>query len=99
MIARRVGASGRTSAYVQGRSASVADLKLLGTRLLAFFGQHEHRRLTLGSAQLDILDGFAGAEHLELREAYRTRTARCATPSGSSPTWPTARAPASGTST
>ncbi len=71
VIARRVGSSGRTSAYVQGRSASVADLKLLGTRLLAFFGQHEHRRLTLGSAQLDILDGFAGPDHLELREAYR----------------------------
>ena len=71
VIARRVGSSGRTSAYVQGRSASVADLKLLGTRLLAFFGQHEHRRLTLSSAQLDILDGFAGADHLELREAYR----------------------------
>ena len=71
VIARRVGSSGRTSGYVQGRSASVADLKLLGTRLLAFFGQHEHRRLTLGSAQLDILDGFAGPDHLELREAYR----------------------------
>ncbi len=71
VIARRVGSSGRTSAYVQGRSASVADLKLLGTRLLAFFGQHEHRRLTLSSAQLEILDGFAGEEHLELREAYR----------------------------
>ena len=71
VLARRVGASGRTSAYVQGRSATAADLRLLGTRLLAFFGQHEHRRLTLGSVQLDILDGFAGAEHLELRERYR----------------------------
>ncbi|MDQ3758452.1 MAG: DNA repair protein RecN [Actinomycetota bacterium] len=71
VIARRVGASGRTSAYVQGRSANVADLRLLGARLLAFFGQHEHRRLTLASAQLDVLDGFAGADHLELRDSYR----------------------------
>lgn len=71
IVARRVGSSGRTSAYVQGRSASAADLKLLGTRLLAFFGQHEHRRLTLASAQLDVLDGFAGQGHLELRERYR----------------------------
>lgn len=71
ILARRVGASGRTSAYVQGRSATAADLRLLGTRLLAFFGQHEHRRLTLGSAQLEILDGFAGSGHLELRERYR----------------------------
>ena len=71
VLARRVATSGRTSAYVQGRSATVGDLKLLGTRLLAFFGQHEHRRLTLGSAQLDVLDGFAGRGHLELRERYR----------------------------
>ena len=34
-------------------------------------GQHEHRRLTLGSAQLDVLDGFAGEDHLALRGSYR----------------------------
>jgi DNA repair protein RecN (Recombination protein N) len=71
VLARRVSAGGRTSAYIQGRSANVADLRALGSRLLAFYGQHEHRRLTLASAQLDVLDGFAGAEHLELRERYR----------------------------
>ena len=71
VLARRVGAGGRTSAYVQGRSANVADLRALGSRLLAFYGQHEHRRLTLASAQLDVLDGFAGEKHLGLREDYR----------------------------
>ena len=70
VLGRRVSASGRTSAFVAGRSATGADLKLLGGRLLAFFGQHEHRRLTISSAQLEILDGFAGAEHLELRRGY-----------------------------
>ena len=62
VLARRVSAGGRTSAYVQGRSANVADLRALGSRLLAFYGQHEHRRLTLASAQLDVLDGFAGPD-------------------------------------
>jgi DNA repair protein RecN (Recombination protein N) len=70
-LGRRVGASGRTSAFVGGRSASAADLQLLGSRLLAFYGQHEHRKLTLASAQLEILDGFAGPEHLGLRREYR----------------------------
>ena len=70
-LGRRVGTSGRTSAFVAGRSASAADLQLLGSRLLAFYGQHEHRKLTLASAQLEILDGFAGAEHLERRREYR----------------------------
>jgi DNA repair protein RecN (Recombination protein N) len=71
VLARRVAAEGRTSAYVQGRSANVGDLRALGSRLLAFYGQHEHRRLTLASAQLDVLDGFAGEKHLALRESYR----------------------------
>jgi DNA repair protein RecN (Recombination protein N) len=71
VLGRRVSAGGRTSAFVAGRAATAADLKLLGGRLLAFFGQHEHRRLTISSAQLEILDGFVGAEHLEVRREYR----------------------------
>jgi DNA repair protein RecN (Recombination protein N) len=78
VLGRRVSASGRTSAFVAGRAATAADLKLLGGRLIAFFGQHEHRRLTISSAQLEILDGFAGAEHLELRTAYREAHRDCA---------------------
>jgi DNA repair protein RecN (Recombination protein N) len=70
-IGRRVSASGRTSAFLAGRSASAPELQLLGSRLLAFYGQHEHRKLTLSGAQLETLDGFAGAEHLERRAAYR----------------------------
>jgi DNA repair protein RecN (Recombination protein N) len=71
VLGRRVSSGGRTSAFVAGRAATAADLKLLGGRLLAFFGQHEHRRLTISSAQLEVLDGFAGAEHLETRWLYR----------------------------
>src|SRR5918994_680723 len=67
VLARRVSAEGRTRAFVQGRSATAADLQALGGRLVAFFGQHEHRRLTLASAQLDLLDGFCGRGQLELR--------------------------------
>jgi DNA repair protein RecN (Recombination protein N) len=76
-LGRRVSASGRTSAFVAGRAASAADLKLLGGRLLAFYGQHEHRRLTIGSAQMDVLDGFAGAGHLALRDRYRDAHREC----------------------
>jgi DNA repair protein RecN (Recombination protein N) len=70
-IGRRVSASGRTSAFLAGRSASAPELQALGSRLLAFYGQHEHRKLTLAGAQLETLDGFAGEEHLERRRAYR----------------------------
>src|SRR4051812_1011014 len=70
VLGRRVGAEGRTRAFVQGRSASAADLRELGGRLLSFYGQHEHRRLTLSSAQLDILDAFCGSAHADARAKY-----------------------------
>jgi DNA repair protein RecN (Recombination protein N) len=62
ILARRVGADGRTRAYLNGRSATVTDLRDIGARLLAFYGQHEHRKLTLSAAQLEILDGICGPE-------------------------------------
>jgi DNA repair protein RecN (Recombination protein N) len=71
VLGRRVSAGGRTSAFVAGRAATAADLKALGGRLLAFFGQHEHRKLTISSAQMEVLDGFAGPKHLALRDEYR----------------------------
>ncbi len=77
VLGRRVSAGGRTSAFVGGRSASAAELKLLGGRLLAFFGQHEHRKLTISSAQTDVLDGFVGAEQLALRERYGEAHREC----------------------
>jgi DNA repair protein RecN (Recombination protein N) len=77
VLGRRVSSSGRTAAFLAGRAASAADLKLLGGRLLAFYGQHEHRKLTISSAQMEVLDGFAGADHLALRERYREAHREC----------------------
>jgi DNA repair protein RecN (Recombination protein N) len=76
VLARRVSAQGRTRAFVQGRAATAADLAALGGRLVAFFGQHEHRRLTVASAQLDLLDGFGGREQLALRARLADAHAR-----------------------
>ena len=70
VLARRVTAAGRTRAYLQGRSATAAELGAVGSRLLAFFGQHEHRRLVLASAQLEILDAWCGEEHLARRRRF-----------------------------
>jgi DNA repair protein RecN (Recombination protein N) len=67
VLARRIGADGRTRALVNGRAAPVGDLRELAEPLIAFYGQHEHRRLTLTGAQLEILDGFCGAAQLGRR--------------------------------
>jgi DNA repair protein RecN (Recombination protein N) len=66
-VGRRVTPEGRTRAYIEGRTVSASDLRLLGGALVAFYGQHEHRKLTLAGAQLATLDAFAaglaGATH------------------------------------
>jgi DNA repair protein RecN (Recombination protein N) len=72
VLARRVSAEGRTRAYLGGRSATAADLRDAGGALLSFYGQHEHRKLTLASAQLDILDGFCGPDQAARRAACAT---------------------------
>src|SRR4051812_2568670 len=70
VLARRVTASGRTRAYLQGRSVTAAELAAVGGRLLAFFGQHEHRRLVLASAQLEALDTYCGEQQLVRRRRF-----------------------------
>jgi DNA repair protein RecN (Recombination protein N) len=67
VLARRVGADGRTRAYLGGRSIAVGELRELAGELLSFYGQHEHRRLMLGAAQLEILDAFCGPEQASRR--------------------------------
>lgn len=67
VLARRVWPDGRTRAYLNGRSATVGELRELGGELLAFYGQHEHRKLMLASAQLEIVDAYCGPQQRERR--------------------------------
>lgn len=76
VLARRIDADGRrTRAYLNGRSATVAELRDVGGRLVSFYGQHEHRKLTLAGAQLEILDDLCGPDQLTrlhaCADAYR----------------------------
>jgi DNA repair protein RecN (Recombination protein N) len=75
VLARRVTTEGRTRAYVDHRSATVAELRERAESLIAFYGQHEHRKLTLASAQLEALDGYCG-------DAHRARLAEAAAAHG-----------------
>jgi len=69
VLARRVAAEGRSKAMINGRSATVGELRDVATKMLVFYGQHEHRKLTVASAQLEILDSFCGAD----QQAHRVQ--------------------------
>ncbi len=76
VLARRVWPDGRTRAYVCGRSATVADLRELGSALVSFYGQHEHRKLMLSAVQLEVLDAHCGPDQLPLRDRVADAHAR-----------------------
>ena len=71
ILGRRVSVSGRTSAFIGGRAATAPDLQLVTADMVAFYGQHEHRRLTIGSAQLEMVDGAGGKAQEDLLSRYR----------------------------
>ena len=77
VLARRVWPDGRTRAYVCGRAATQADLQELGGAMLSFFGQHEHRKLTLSSSQLGLLDAYCGDGARRLAADVRPPTPVC----------------------
>ncbi|HET6507509.1 MAG TPA: DNA repair protein RecN [Baekduia sp.] len=83
VLSRRVSAEGRTRAYMNGRSVPVADLREAAEGLIAFYGQHEHRKLTLASSQLELLDGACGDAQAARREKYLVSHARVRTLEGS----------------
>ena len=76
VLARRVWPDGRTRAYICGRAATVGDLAQLGSRLLSFYGQHEHRKLMLAGTQLEVLDAYCGSGQRVVRERVAAAHAR-----------------------
>ena len=73
LLRRVVEASGRSRAYVNGRPATVQQLKEIGEFLVDIHGQHAHQSLMRASAQRDLLDGYAGSGALarDVAAAFR----------------------------
>jgi DNA repair protein RecN (Recombination protein N) len=73
LLRRVIESSGRSRAYVNGRPATVQQLKEIGELLVDIHGQHAHQSLLRAPSQRDLLDGYAGAADLahEVAEAFR----------------------------
>jgi DNA repair protein RecN (Recombination protein N) len=61
LLRRVVEAGGRSRAYVNGRAATLAQMREAGEFLIEIHGQHEHQQLLHAAAQRELLDLFAGA--------------------------------------
>ncbi len=62
ILSRVVTPDGRSRAYAGGAPVPLAVLAAIGDELVDLHGQHEHQSLLKPARQLDLLDGFAGAE-------------------------------------
>jgi DNA repair protein RecN (Recombination protein N) len=54
--------NGRTRGFINGRSATLQQMREAGAYLLDIHGQHAHQSLLRPDAQRELLDGFAGLE-------------------------------------
>jgi DNA repair protein RecN (Recombination protein N) len=74
VLARAVGNSGRTRAWINHRPATLAALKRVAGLLVEIHGQNDHQRLFEPAEQTRVLDAFGGTGEL----AERWRAARTA---------------------
>ena len=60
LMRRVVDAGGRSRAFINGRSATLQQLREAGEFLVDIHGQHAHQSLLKTSAQRELLDAYAG---------------------------------------
>lgn len=68
-IARELVRNGRSKSWINGRAASLAEIRSLGEHLIDFHGQHEHQRILNTSTHVLFLDAFSDLE--EVRQNLR----------------------------
>ncbi|VAW69259.1 DNA repair protein RecN [hydrothermal vent metagenome] len=59
LLRRRLGADGRSRAFINGSPVPLQDMKQLGEMLVDIHGQHEHQSLMKNELQRQLLDDYA----------------------------------------
>lgn len=73
LVRRVIDSSGRSRGFINGRAATLAQLREAGEFLVDIHGQHQHQSLLRAVAQRELLDAFGGlTEQAErMMAAYR----------------------------
>jgi len=59
LLRRRLGADGRSRAFINGSAVPLQDMRQLGEMLVDIHGQHEHQSLMKAEMQRQLLDDYA----------------------------------------
>jgi len=60
LMRRTIDRTGRSRAFINGRAATLAQLREVGEFLVDIHGQHQHQSLLRANTQRDLLDAFGG---------------------------------------
>ena len=71
LLRRTIDSSGKSRAWINGSSATVAQLREMGESLVDIHGQHAWQSLTRPAAVRALLDAFAGADTSALTIAWQ----------------------------
>lgn len=64
LLRRVITQEGRSRGYINGRPATLQDLRILGNKLIDIHGQHAHQSLLKKDHQRNLLDDYAGLNKL-----------------------------------
>jgi DNA repair protein RecN (Recombination protein N) len=64
LLRRVIHTDGKSRAYINGKPATLQDLKTLGGALIDIHGQHDHQSLLKRDTQRKLLDDYAGTQGL-----------------------------------
>jgi len=73
LMRRVIEASGRSRGFINGRAATLAQLREAGEFLVDIHGQHQHQSLLRASAQRELLDAYGGLSESAARVAQLYR--------------------------
>jgi DNA repair protein RecN (Recombination protein N) len=73
LLRRVIDSSGRSRSFINGRAATLAQLREAGAHLIDLHGQHEHQSLMRPTAQRELLDAYGGltAQAVAVAAAWR----------------------------
>ena len=73
LMRRVIDSNGRSKGFINGRQATLQQLRDAGEWLVDIHGQHAHQSLLRQDAQRELLDGYAGLQGMrkEVTEAYK----------------------------
>ena len=78
LLRRTLDAQGKSRAWINGRPATLTQLKEVGEKLVDLHGQHAHQSLLAAEEQRALLDRFGGFSALAREVALAWRTWRAA---------------------